>query len=92
MEEKEKYLAEIETRLVRFGDTMHEIKEEMQRRKENLPDIQLDATARKHEEAKGKFKEIKKTDEGGWQKLKEELDNLVYEIDEDLRKSLAYFG
>ena len=92
MKEKEAYLAEIESRLVVFGDTIHEIKEKMTQTRENLPDLQLDVTARKHERAKEKFKEIKVSEESGWEKLKKEMDHLVYEIDEDLRKSLAYFG
>lgn len=92
MKEKEKYLAEIETRLVKFNDTMHQIKELVERSSESLPDLELDVTARKHEKAKDKVKELEKADESGWQKLKKEMDNLLYEIDEDLRKSLAYFG
>jgi ABC-type Fe3+-citrate transport system substrate-binding protein len=92
MDKKEKYHAEIEARLIKFGETLHEIKTNMEQRKENLPDIRIDATIRKHEEAKAKVKELKRSDESIWKKVKAELDNLVNDIDEDLRQALAYFG
>jgi len=92
MNEKEKYLAEIDAKLIKFGETLHEIKNKMEQRKENLPDIQIDTTIRRHEDARVKVNELKKSDESAWKKAKDELDNFVNDIDEDLRQTLAYFG
>ena len=92
MNEKEKYLAEIDAKLIKFGETLHEIKNKMEKRKENLPDIQIDTTIRRHEDARVKVNELKRSDESAWKKAKDELDNFVNDIDEDLRQTLAYFG
>lgn len=90
MDEKEKYRAEIDARLTKMGETLHEIKSEMEQRNENMPE--LDTTIRKHQEAKAKLEKLERTQKSSLHEFKAEMDNLVNDIDEDLRKALAYFG
>jgi hypothetical protein len=92
MNEKEKYYAEIETRLRKMNDTFHEIKTLQERKRESLPDLDLDIdrAMEKHRTAEKKLDELKKADEGSWQKVKTELEQLANDIDEDHRKAMAY--
>jgi len=92
MDEKEKYRAEIDARLTKMGETLHEIKSEKEQRNENMPELRLDTTIRKHQEAKAKLEELKRTEKSSLHEFKAEMENLVNDIDEDLRKALAYFG
>ena len=61
-------------------------------RKATQPDIQIKALVKKHEDAKGKLKELEQSDEYTWQKIQAELDQLVSDVDKDLREALAYFA
>jgi hypothetical protein len=92
MNEKEKYRAQIESRLMKFGESLYEITAKKEQRKENQPDIQIDPILRKQEAVEAKLKELDAADENSWQKFKTELDQLVEGIDSDLRKALAYFA
>lgn len=92
MDEKEKYRAEIDARMIKLDETLQEIKTKMEKRKESLPDIPLDATVRKYEKAKAKLKDLERSNESTWRQVKVEIDKLYNDIDEDLRKKLAYFG
>jgi len=92
MDEKEKYRAKIEARIVQIGETINEIRTKKEQSLKNLPEIRVDSTIQKHKAAKDKLEELRRSDESDWQKFKAELDNLVNDIDEDLRQSLAYFG
>jgi hypothetical protein len=92
MREKEKYHAQLDARIVKFGETLQEIKNKMEKRKEDLEDIQLDGTIRMYEKAKARLQDMKRTDESSWQEAKGKLDRLVDDIDVDLREKLAYFG
>jgi heterodisulfide reductase subunit C len=92
MDEKEKYRAQIEARLMKFGESMYEITNKMEQRKENLPDFQIDDVLRKQEDAEAKLKQLDQSDDSSWQKFKSDLDQLTDDIDEDLRKALAYFN
>ena len=47
---------------------------------------------KKNEHAQARLKDMEKSDENSWQKFQEELDQLVADIDTDLRKAMAYFG
>jgi len=51
MNQKEKYSAEIDARIGKFGDTLNEIKTKRELRNDSRPEIQIDATIRKHQEA-----------------------------------------
>lgn len=42
--------------------------------------------------AKEKLVEIEEVEESAWGKFKSKMDNLVNDIDEDIRKALTYFG
>jgi hypothetical protein len=91
MEEKEKYKAEIEARLRSFSDTLNEIRAKLKERKETLPDFQIEPILEKHKTVSAKAGEIEKTDESAWSKFKSELDDLVNDIDDDMRKAMAHF-
>lgn len=92
MNEREKYKAEIRARLLRFGETLHEIKVKQEKRKEGPPHLPMKPIFEMHEEANQKLVEIEKVDESAWRKFKTEMDNLVNDIDEGIRKAMAYFG
>ncbi|MGD2036689.1 MAG: hypothetical protein PVH28_02330 [Desulfobacterales bacterium] len=92
MKEKEKYRAEIESRLMKFGESLYEITTKKEQRKENRPDIQIGPILRKQETVEAKLKELDTADENSWQKHKAELDQLLEGIDADLRKAMAYDG
>ena len=90
MEEKEKYHAEIDAKLIKFGETLNEIKTKAEQRKKNLSEIGIDDTLRKHKNAKVKLEQLKQSDENTWQDYKVHLDAQVNDINEDLRKALEY--
>lgn len=92
MREKEKYRSEIESRLVKFGESLYEITTKKEQNKDNMPDLEIDPILRKHEAVEAKLKKLKSADESSWQKYKTELDQLVDGIDADLRKAMTYFG
>jgi hypothetical protein len=92
MEEKEKYHAEIDAKLIKFGETLNEIKTKAEQRKKNLSEIGVDDILRKYKNAKVKLGQLKQSDENTWQDYKVHLDAQVNDINEDLRKALAYFG
>lgn len=92
MKEKEKYRAQIEARLMKFGESLYEITTKKKQRNANLPDLQIDPILKKQEAAEAKLKQLDTADENSWQKYKAELDQLLDGIDSDLRKALAYFG
>lgn len=92
MKEKEKYRAQIEARLLKFGDSLYEIATKKEQRNANRPDLQIDPILKKQEAAKDKLKQLDTADENSWQKQKAELEELLDGIDSDLRKALSYFG
>jgi hypothetical protein len=92
MEEKDKYHAEIDAKLVKLGETLHEITTKAEQRKKNLAEISVDDTIRKYNNARTKLEQLKQSDESSWQSHKMELDGQVNDIDEDLRKAMVYFG
>jgi len=91
MEEQEKYKAEIEARLRKFSDTLNEMQAKLKERKEMPSDFQIEPILEKHKEMTSKANEIEKTDESAWSKFKSELDDLVNDIDDDIRKAMAHF-
>ncbi|MGD8801381.1 MAG: hypothetical protein PVJ44_22890 [Desulfobacterales bacterium] len=92
MKEREKYRAKIESRLMKFGESLYEITNKKKQRKDNWPDVQIDPILKKQEDAEAKLKELDAADENSWQKYKADLDQLVDGIDADLRKAMVYFG
>ena len=92
MNKKEKFRAKIEAQMASFDETIEEITTKAKLRKATQPDIQIKALAKKHEDAKAKLKELEESDENTWQKIQTELDELVSDVDKDLREALAYFG
>ena len=92
MNEKEKYRAQIEGRLMKFGESLYEITNKMNQRKADLPDLKIHPILKKQEAVETKLKILDEADENSWQKYKTELNDLVEDIDADLRKAMAYFG
>lgn len=92
MDEREKYSAEIDARIAKFGETLNEIKTKRELRNESRPELQIDATFRKHQEAQAKMKALKESDSSAWETIKTEVDGLMDDIDKELREALAYFG
>ena len=54
------------------------------------PDINIEGILKKHEDARARLKELEKSDENSRQKYQVELDRLFDDIDNDLRKAMAY--
>jgi len=92
MNEKEKYRAKIEAQMTNFDETIEEITTRAKLRKPMQADVHVKALVKKHEDAKAKLKELEKSDENTWQKIQTELDQLVADVDEDMRRALAYFA
>ena len=94
MNDKEEYRAKIESQMASFNETIEEITAKAELRKKIRPDFhaKAKALAKKHEDAKDKLKELEKSDENSWQKIQDELDTLVLDVNEDIRSALAYFG
>jgi len=46
--------------MTKFNDPLHEIKTKMKKSEENMKDIALEDTIRKHEKAKEKFKDLER--------------------------------
>lgn len=92
MKEKEKYRAQIEGRLMKFGESLYEITNKLEQRKDDLPDLQIAPILKKQEAVETKLKDLDEADESNWQKYKTELDDLVAGIDADLRTAMTYFG
>ena len=92
MNEKEKYRAVIDARLAEFGETLNKIKTKRELRNENRPELKIDATFRKHQEAQAKMKELKGSDSSAWETIKTEMDDMMDDIDKELREALAYLG
>jgi hypothetical protein len=92
MDEKVRYRAKIDARMIKFDETLHEIKTKMKKREESKKSIRLDNTIRKHEKAKDKLKDLDQADEKTWKKVEDEIDKLYEDIDEELRHALKYYG
>lgn len=92
MQEKQRYRAKIEAQMTSFNETLEEITTKAKLRKASRPDIQIEGLVKKHENAQAKLQELDKADENKWQQLQPEIDQLLGEIDDGLRKALAYFG
>jgi len=87
-----KYRTEVDARMTEFDETLHEIKTKMEKREENMKDIALDDTIRKHKKAKEKLKDLERMNDRNWKKVKDEIDKLYEDIDEELRKALTYYA
>jgi len=86
-----RYRTEIDARMTEFEETLHEIKTKMEKREENMKDIGLDDTIRKHKKAKDKLKDLERADDRNWKKVKDEIDKLYEDIGEELRKAITHY-
>lgn len=90
--EKEKYRAQVEARLMKFGESLYEITTKKEQQKDKWSDLQIEPILEKQEAAETRLEELDAADENSWQKYKTELDGLLDGIDKELRKAMAYFG
>jgi hypothetical protein len=91
MDEKERYRAEIYAKLVKFGESLHELTTRKELRDERRPEIEIDSLLSKHEQAKAKLQDLRRTDADTWHQQRSEMDLLINDIDTELREALAYF-
>lgn len=92
MDDKAKYRAEVEARLAKFGETLHEVKTKRELRDAIRPKLDIDATINKHKQATDKLESLAAADSDGWRVAKSEVDTLMDDIDNDLRKAMVYFS
>ena len=92
MNTKEKHLAEIEARLASFGSTIEEISQKAKSRNDARPDIDLESLEQKHQQVHETVKTIKSSNSGDWDKVKSTIDQMMGDIDQDLRSAISYFG
>jgi hypothetical protein len=92
MNTRDTYRAELEAKIVGFGNTLEEIRTKAEMRRQNAPDIDIDALFQKHKKAKAKAGELESADESVLQKIKSDLDTLLDDIDNDLRQALNQLG
>ena len=91
MDEREKIQTEIETRMVTFNDTINEIKTLAEKKNEDLASDHIKGIFDKHREAQSKIEDLKKADDRNWGKIRHDLENLMGDLGEEMRQSLAYF-
>ena len=84
--------AELETKIVKLGQTIDGLKTKQEIHRENAPDFDIHATASKHEKARAKADELEYADEDSWWKIFADIEGLLEDIDQDLRQALAYLG
>jgi hypothetical protein len=94
MNEKENIRAEIEAKLRRFDQTLTEVKKTAESRSSNLTDaLGQPATAlrQKIEAAQNKLGELTDSTDDSWKSLSAELENHMHDIDDSLRRALAFY-
>lgn len=91
MNDKEKYRAEIDAKLAKFGETLQEIKSKQEMRNQMRPTLNINATIDKHNAAKAKIKALDDSDSRSWHGIKAEVDSLMGDIDNDLREALSFY-
>lgn len=91
MDEKAKYRTEIEAKLLKFGETLNELKAKRELRNMSRPELQVDSALRKHQEAQTRAKQLESADSESWEKMRTDIDTLMDDIDKDLREALAYY-
>ena len=62
------------------------------KKKKKKKNIALDDTIRKHKKVKEKLKDLERANDRNWKKVKDEIDKLYEDIDEELRKALTYYA
>jgi len=91
MNDKEKYLAEIESRLSSFNTTIEEITNKAKLRSNMRADIDLDNIQRKHQHAHETVQKIRASDVNDWDAFRTKVDQMMGDINEDLRAAMANF-
>jgi hypothetical protein len=91
MDDRAKYRAEIDAKLLKFGETLNEIKAKRELRNMSRPVLQVDSALRKHQEAQTKAKELENANAESWEKMRTDMDTIMSDIDKDLREALAYY-
>lgn len=92
MEEREKYVAEIKARLRKCDETLCDIRTKLKECNEPPPGFEIDPIVEKQERLKARLDEVERKPDNSWARFKSEIDGLTNDIDDDLRKGLAYFS
>jgi len=92
MDEKEKYFAEIESRMHRFNETIAEIATKAQKRNADSPEVDIEGLRQKHQDASQTIAGLKSAEDDNWEQTKTSIDRMLGDIDQDLRSALAYYS
>jgi len=92
MNDKEKYLTKIESRMQAFNTTIEDITAKKELRSANAPEINIKGMRKKHDDALEAIKELKTVDDSQWKDEKTRIDQMVGDIDQELRSALAYYS
>ncbi len=91
MDDKARYRTEIDAKLLKFGETLNELKAKRELRNMSRPELQVDSALRKHQEAQARAEELEEADSDAWEKMRTDIDTLMDDIDKDLREALAFY-
>jgi hypothetical protein len=91
MNEREKYITEIESKLTSFNTTIEEVTTKAELRKMARPGVDFKRLRKMHDSASAKLKDLQTSKENDWENNKLKMDRMVGDIDRDLRKALTYF-
>jgi hypothetical protein len=92
MNEREKYRAEIESRLTRLDESVVELATKAELRDDLKPSIDIEGIVENHKTAKEKLGVMDDLADSDWHAARVEVDTLVDRIDADLRNAMAYFS
>jgi hypothetical protein len=92
MTDKEKFRAEIEAKMAKYGDTLDGILSDLEYRKELPSDSSLVSALKKYELAKTKVSELDNAGEEGWEEKKKEINYVFNDLNDDLRSALSMTG
>jgi len=92
MNDKEKYLTKIESRMQAFNTTIEDITAKKEVRSANAPEIDIKGMRQKHDDAARAIKDLKTVDDSKWEDAKTRIDRMMGDIDEELRSALAYYS
>ncbi len=93
MKDLDKYRAQIETELTKFGKSIEELERENERQKDKFQvqrRDQLENIKEKKSQAEDRLKEIDRSKEENKHQLLEELRGFVKDIDDNLRRAFSY--
>ena len=91
MEDIEKYRAQIEARMTDFHENLEQVIAKAKEKKDTHSQVPLQNLVQKKEDAEAKLKELDGAHESEHPKIRDELDRLFGNIDQDVRDALSYY-